>query len=143
MKPRAWFGATPPDLTLVARVRSPEWLYTYLRNFYVDPSRSVGVNNRVFKDVGMPHALMDLQGLQDCVGDHCDSFELVKEGTMSPEEFDGAVGDLVNFMTYIAEPFAEERKSLGKGVLLFIVFFSVFTYLAESRILERYPLNSD
>ena len=60
---KEWFGAVPPDLTLVARSRSPEWIYTYLKNFYVDPSRPLGVNNRVFKDVGMPHALLDLQGL--------------------------------------------------------------------------------
>ena len=65
-KAKAWFGATPPDLTLVARARNPEWLYTYLRHFYKDDSRPLGVNNKVFKDVGMPHVLMELQGLQEC-----------------------------------------------------------------------------
>ncbi|MGV6806683.1 MAG: ubiquinol-cytochrome c reductase [bacterium] len=142
------FGAAPPDLTLVARARSPEWLYTYLRHFYEDPSRPVGVNNKVFKDVGMPHALIDLQGLQKCASgpsaghheidtltgealhdDHCGSYELVEEGSLSPEEFDGAVYDLVNFLTYVAEPFAEERKELGKYVLLFIAFLGVWVFL--------------
>ena len=66
MAPKIGLVLYPPDLTLVARARSPEWVYTYLRNFYADPSRPLGVNNRVFKDVGMPHALFDLQGLPEC-----------------------------------------------------------------------------
>jgi ubiquinol-cytochrome c reductase cytochrome b subunit len=64
---KVWFGAAPPDLTLVARARNPDWLYTYLRTFYADDSRPYGVNNRVFPNVGMPHALLDLQGLMACV----------------------------------------------------------------------------
>ncbi len=148
---KRWFGATPPDLTLVARSRSPEWLYTYLRNFYVDPSRPVGVNNKVFKDVGMPHALLDLQGLQDCApgpsldsrgkpviepltnqtinNDPCGSYKLVEEGTMSPDEFDAAVYDLVNFLNYIAEPMQEERKRIGTFVLLFLAFLFVWVWM--------------
>lgn len=148
---KTWFGATPPDLTLVTRARQPEWVYTYLRNFYADPNRAVGVNNRVFEDVGMPHALLELQGLQKCapgpvhaenggikrdpltreeiLEDPCGRFELVEEGSMTPEEFDGAVYDLVNFMAYIAEPMAEERRTIGTYVLLFIAFLAVWAWL--------------
>ncbi len=148
---KAWFGATPPDLTLVARSRNPEWLYTYLRNFYKDDSRPTGVNNRVFDKVAMPHVMLEMQGLQECapgpklnshgnavrddLGDvvmdeHCGSLQVGDvKGTVSPEEFDEAVYDLVNFMAYVAEPMTEERKSLGVYVLLFLCVLFVFTYL--------------
>ena len=142
-----WFGAVPPDLTLVARSRSPEWIYTYLKNFYVDPSRPLGVNNKVFKDVGMPHALLDLQGLQECapgpvvasnggikrdlltgedlLEDPCGQFTLIEKGTLSEAEYDQAVYDLTNFLTYIAEPMAEQRKHIGRWVLLFLLLLLV------------------
>ncbi len=148
---KKWFGATPPDLTLVARARGVDWLYTYLRAFYVDPSRPYGVNNKVFPDVGMPHALLELQGLQDCamgpvaaanggirrdpltgediLADPCGQFTLVTEGVLSPEEFDTAVYDLVNFMAYVGEPAAAKRERMGIYVLLFIALFFVFTWL--------------
>ncbi|MDP5209508.1 ubiquinol-cytochrome c reductase [Microbulbifer sp. 2205BS26-8] len=147
---KVWFGATPPDLTLVARSRSPEWLYTYLRSFYRDDSRATGVNNKVFPSVAMPHVLLELQGLQECAPgpkrDHgkivrdelgnpimdadCGSLQVGKiKGSMSPEEFDQAMYDLVNFMEYIAEPMAEERKRIGFYVLAFIVVFFVFAWL--------------
>jgi len=144
---KGWFGAEPPDLTLVARSRSPEWLYTYLRNFYADESRPLGVNNRVYKDVGMPHVLIDLQGLPECqpgpvlsefggikrdrltgediLDDPCGRFKIDKTGTMSPEEFDVAMFDLVNFLAYVAEPMAEQRKHIGKMVLLFLLLLLV------------------
>ena len=150
-KAKEWFGATPPDLTLVARSRSPEWVYTYLKNFYADPTRPLGVNNKVFKDVGMPHALLDLQGLPECapgpvlsanggikrdlmtgadiLDDPCGTFQINQLGTLSVEEYDSAVYDLVNFLTYIAEPMAEQRKHIGKMVLLFLLLLMVFTVL--------------
>ncbi|MFL2532078.1 MAG: ubiquinol-cytochrome c reductase [Porticoccaceae bacterium] len=148
---KEWFGAVPPDLTLVARSRSPEWIYTYLKNFYVDHSRPLGVNNRVFKDVGMPHALLDLQGLQECapgpviasnggikrdlltgedlLDDPCGRFTLAEKGTLSEAEYDQAVYDLTNFLTYIAEPMAEQRKHIGRWVLLFLLLLLVPTTL--------------
>ncbi len=148
---KIWFGAAPPDLTLVSRARQPEWLYTYLRTFYQDRSRPYGVNNRVFKDVGMPHALLELQGLQQCapgpvvaenggikrdpltgediLEDNCGRFTLVREGRQTPEEFDATVYDLVNFLAYVAEPMAAERHRVGTFVLLFIALFFVFTWL--------------
>ncbi|NHN39650.1 ubiquinol-cytochrome c reductase [Pseudomaricurvus alcaniphilus] len=149
---KAWFGATPPDLTLVARARSPEWLYTYLRNFYADETRPTGVNNRVFDKVAMPHVMLELQGLLECgpgpvldshgkiirdpvtgeaIADgHCGSLkDGALKGSMSPAEFDKAIYDLVNFMEYMAEPIAVERERLGVYVLLFLAVFFVFVYL--------------
>jgi ubiquinol-cytochrome c reductase cytochrome b subunit len=148
---KSWFGATPPDLTLVARSRKPDWLYTYLRNFYADPTRPLGVNNKVYKDVGMPHALLDLQGLAECapgpvmaanggikrdlltgqdiLDNPCGNYNITKAGTMTAEEYDVAIYDLVNFLTYIAEPMAEQRKHIGKLVILFLLFLLVPTVL--------------
>ncbi len=149
---KKWFGATPPDLTLVARARpsAPDWLYTFLKNFYQDDSRPTGVNNRVFANVGMPHVLLELQGLQTCapgpkrdshgdvvrdkqgeiVVDQCASLTVSDvQGSMSEEEFDHAVHDLVNFMTYMADPVAESRKRMGIYVFLFLGVLLVFTVL--------------
>ncbi|WP_345426112.1 cytochrome c1 [Halioxenophilus aromaticivorans] len=148
---KAWFGATPPDLTLVARSRNPEWLYTYLRNFYKDESRPTGVNNKVFDKVAMPHVLMELQGLPECApgemhDDHghvlrnklgeaiedenCGKIEVGKtKGSMSEKEFDKVVYDMVNFMEYVAEPSAMDRKRIGVYSLLFVAVFFVFAYL--------------
>ncbi|UTA48836.1 cytochrome b N-terminal domain-containing protein [Simiduia sp. 21SJ11W-1] len=150
-KSKAWFGATPPDLTLVARARNPEWLYTYLRNFYKDDTRPTGVNNRVFDKVAMPHAMIELQGLPECApgphfvdgrpvrdpvtgsviaDDPCGSLKVGEhKGTMSAEEFDQAIYDLVNFLEYIAEPYALDRERIGIYVLLFLLVLFVFVYL--------------
>ncbi len=148
---KGWFGATPPDLTLVARARDPEWLYTYLRNFYKDESRPTGVNNKVFDKVAMPHVMMELQGLAECaagpkidghghtvrdelgepvVNEDCGSLQVGSaKGSMSAEEFDQVVYDLVNFLEYVAEPIAEQRKNLGVYVLLFLSVLFIFVYL--------------
>ncbi len=148
---KSWFGATPPDLTLVSRARQPEWLYTYLRTFYKDDKRPYGVNNKVFKDVGMPHVLLELQGMQECamgpVAAHnggvkrdpltgedilekpCGKFTISEAGQMTPEEFDGAMYDLVNFLAYMAEPMVVDRHRIGTLVLLFIALFFVFAWL--------------
>jgi len=131
---KVWFGATPPDLTLVSRARQPEWLYTYLRNFYADDSRPYGVNNRVFPKVGMPHVLLELQGLPSCVEGEsghgtCASLDVAEAGAMSGEEFDAAVYDLVNFLAYTAEPMKLQRQSMGIYVMLFLAVFFVFGWL--------------
>jgi len=148
---KVWFGATPPDLTLVSRARQPEWLYTYLRTFYRDDSRPYGVNNRVFKDVGMPHVLLELQGMQECamgpvtahnggvkrdpltgtdiMEEPCGQFTITEAGEMTPEEFDTAMYDLVNFLAYTAEPMVADRHRIGIFTLLFIALFTVFAWL--------------
>jgi ubiquinol-cytochrome c reductase cytochrome b subunit len=148
---KVWFGATPPDLTLVSRARQPEWLYTYLRTFHRDDSRPYGVNNKVFKDVGMPHVMLELQGMQECamgpvtaqnggvkrdpltgedlLEQPCGQFTISEAGSMSPEEFDGAIYDLVNFLAYTADPIVVERHRMGIFVLLFIALFFVMAWL--------------
>lgn len=138
---KEWFGAPPPDLTLVARVRGADWLYTYMRTFYVDESRPFGVNNVVFPSVGMPHVLWELQGVQKPVfktvehggetQEVLDGLELVEPGALTPVEYDKAVRDLVNFMVYMSEPVQLERKALGVKVILFLLVFLVVAYLLK------------
>ncbi|PKQ73354.1 cytochrome c1 [Aeromonas sobria] len=136
-----WFGAPPPDLTLVARVRGADWIYTYLRSFYVDPTRPFGVNNAVFPSVGMPHVLEPLQGTPRAefvthTVDGVESQQVVSiksdgNGEMNDEEYDKTVLDLVNFLVYSAEPVQQERERMGFWVLGFIVIFFIFTVLLK------------
>ena len=124
-----WFGVAPPDLTLVARVRGPEWLYGYLKGFYLDPSRPFGVNNRVFQNVGMPNVLGGLQGDQLCEGEHCELAHVEGTGALSEAEFDKVVTDLVNFLTYLGEPARLHRETIGTYVLFFLAFLFVFVFM--------------
>ncbi|MEZ7818995.1 MAG: cytochrome c1 [Candidatus Azotimanducaceae bacterium] len=129
---KGWFGASPPDLTLVTRVRSPEWVYNYLKTFYADADRPMGVNNKVYPNVGMPNVLLDLQGVQReiCSDGHCDQLALDSgTGKMSAEEFDAAIYDLTNFLYYTGEPTRLERQRTGIYVLLFLIILGCFTYL--------------
>jgi len=136
-----WFGAAPPDLTLVARVRGEDWIYTYLRSFYVDESRPFGVNNTVFPEVGMPHVLQPLQGTptrtyeeQMVDGEMVKRYVGIKSdgtGAMSPDEYDQAVADIVNFLEYTGEPSKLESHKIGKWVLIFIAVLFVFVYLLK------------
>ncbi len=123
-----WFGIAPPDLTLEARYRGADWIYGYMRTFYVDPSRPWGVNNLVYPDVAMPHALLSLQGEQILTDS---GLQIVKAGSMTPIEYDGAVADLVNFLEFVAEPTQTERKKIGVWVLVFLGIFMVFSYLLK------------
>ena len=134
-----WFGTKIPDLTVVARARGADWLYTYLRTFYLDPSRPWGVNNATFKDVGMPHVLWELEGLKQPVYEtHKDhdgnetkrivDYEIVQPGKMSEAEYDNAVRDLVNFMVYMGEPAKLSRYNIGVWVLLFLALLFVVSY---------------
>lgn len=136
-----WFGAPPPDLTLVARVRGADWLYTYLRTFYKDESRPFGVNNKVFPDVGMPHVLQELQGMPSQTtekrmvdGEMVDRYIGIKSdgtGELSESEYDQAVLDLVNYLVYTGEPARLEREAMGKWVLVFILVLFVFAFLLK------------
>jgi len=125
----AWFGSSPPDLTLEARFRSPDYIYTYLRSFYPDEKRPFGVNNKVFPDVGMPHVLQSLQGIRT-VNEHGELGE-AKGGTMTEEEYDNFVRDLTNFLEYTAEPNKLERKSLGYWVIGFLFILLILSYLLK------------
>lgn len=143
----AWFGAAPPDLGLIARSRSSEfgsgadWLYSYLRTFYRDPTRPTGWNNLVFENVGMPHVLWELQGdlalhldkSKDTHGNPVDhkTLQLAKPGKLNQSEYDSLVGDLVAFLVYMGEPVAVSRKAIGIGVILFLSVLAVFTYLLK------------
>lgn len=129
---KTWFGATPPDLSLVARSRASEdgsgadWLYTYLRSFYRDDKRPTGWNNLLFENVGMPHVLWQLQGIQVLDADH--HLELATPGTQTPAEYDKTIADLVGFMVWAAEPDAGFRKQLGFGVLAYLLVLFGFAY---------------
>ena len=107
---KRWFGTVPPDLSLTARSRSPEWIYTYLRSFHADENSVTGWNNELFEDVAMPNVLYKLQRDQ------------------SPEEFNETVRDLVNFFVYVAEPVKLIRYSIGIWVLIFMGVFTVIAY---------------
>ena len=126
-----WFGAAPPDLTLVARVRGPEWLYGYLTGFYLDEGRPFGVNNRVFENVAMPNVLGVLQGDQLAVeGEHGLETELVEgTGTLTAEEFEKVAYDLTNFLVYLGEPARLHRETIGGYVLFFLAFLFVFAFM--------------
>ncbi len=141
---QAWFGTAIPDLTLVARnkVGGPDWLYTYLKSFYLDAKRPYGVNNTVFPDVGMPDVLWKQRGTQKAVyEDGTDAagnptkvfshFEKVDAGSMSDEQFEAMVKDLTTFLAYMGEPMKLERQALGKYVIIFLMIFSVLAYLLK------------
>lgn len=150
---KAWFGAPPPDLTLQARVRGSDWVYTYLKSFYEDKGRPWGVNNTVFPNVGMPNVLEGLQGVRHMTcaqapaydEDHNPLFDTLTgdaltvekcgivaqktEGSLSEDEFEQVVYDVTNFLVYMADPIRLESQALGLKVLLFIVLFGVFAFL--------------
>lgn len=130
---KEWFGANPPDLTVISRSRAsaagsgPDYLYTYMRTFYRDDNRPTGWNNLVFPNVGMPHALYELQGERKPIFDEhhkVTGWEQVKPGQLSPEVYDAAIGDLVAYMQWMAEPAQHQRTRLGVWVLLFLGLFT-------------------
>ena len=136
---KKWFGAVPPDLSVIARARGSDWLYTYLRTFYRDDTRPTGWNNLVFDKVGMPHVLWELQGQQvpkyaEVKSEHGEvekklvGFELAVPGKMSKVEYDQAAADLVTYLDWMAEPAGNLRKRLGVWVLLFIGVFFVLAW---------------
>lgn len=132
---KQWFGATPPDLTIIARARGEagnagagaDWLYTYLRSFYRDENRPTGWNNVVFENVGMPHVLYGLQG-QQVLNHETHKLELAVPGQLAPAEYDKAVSDLVSFMVWMGEPQQEFRRTLGIFVLAFLALLFVVSY---------------
>jgi ubiquinol-cytochrome c reductase cytochrome c1 subunit len=138
---KAWFGAPPPDLTVIGRSRGADWLYTYLRTFYRDPERPTGWNNLAFPSVGMPHVLYQLQGIQglkvetttDAHGHEHETRSLVLEsrGTLTPNQYDQLVADLVNYLVYMGEPSGNSRVQIGIYVLLFLIVFILVTWLLK------------
>ena len=137
----AWFGKTPPDLSLMARARGTDYLYQFLKTFYADPTRASGANNLRLPTTSMPHVLSELEGLKSAVFKDVtksvdgqpmheqvfDHFEQIAPGRLPAAEYDGFVRDTVNFLDYVGEPTQTARRSLGVWVVLFLL---VFTWLA-------------
>ena len=123
------FGVIPPDLTLTARSRGPEWIYTFLTSFYEDGSRPMGVNNLLYPNVNMPHVLWYKEGLKAL--DDNNQLILKVNGKLSQKQYEDEITDLVNFLTYVSEPAQLERYTIGFWVILFLVFFAFITYLLK------------
>jgi len=141
----AWFGKTPPDLSLITRAKGSDHVYQFLKTFYVDSQSANGTNNLALPNTAMPFVLSALQGVQEAkfktvekvvdgetvTEQHWDSFELASPGQFSPEEYDDFVRDTVNFLEYVGEPVKAERESLGVWVVLFLLVFTGFAYLLK------------
>jgi ubiquinol-cytochrome c reductase cytochrome c1 subunit len=136
---KRWFGVVPPDLSLIARSRGADYVYTFLRSFYADPAKASGWNNTVLPGTAMPHVLWELQGIQEAVwagepnaaGDvrhEFKEFKIATPGKMTAEEYDAFVRDTVNFLVYIGEPAQLQRRALGVPVIAFLVFFTLLAY---------------
>ena len=133
------FGKMPPDLSLISRVRGSDWIYTYLKSFYLDESRPVGWNNTLFPNVSMPNPLWQMQGLQvpvlgkpDAAGDaHVERLELRQPGTMDAQAFDQSVRDITAFLEYAGEPAALKRQGMGVWVILFLAAFCLIAYMLK------------
>jgi len=136
-----WFGREPPDMSLLARSRGTDYIYSFLRSFYLSPDRPTGVDNTVLPGTVMPHVLWELQGTQEAVFEQdasgnpvFDRFVTVTQGLLSSEEFDGVVRDIVNFLDYISEPMQLERRAIGLRVIGFLLVFLVLAYLLKQEI---------
>jgi ubiquinol-cytochrome c reductase cytochrome c1 subunit len=134
-----WFGKTPPDLSLEARAKSPDWIYNYLKSFYLDPSRPTGWNNTVFPNVSMPNVLWELQGTQRAVMSEAKQGEeakvekltLATPGRESEEAFNDTARDITTFLTYAGEPAALAREATGVWVLLYLAFFTFLAWMLK------------
>lgn len=144
---KTWFGAVPPDLSVIARAKASgegsgaDWLYTYLRTYYKDESRPTGWNNMVFPNVGMPHALWELQGVRSAKFEEVKDahnasktehkfagFETVSAGKLSALEYDHAVADLVAYLQWMGEPAQNSRKAIGVWALLFMSLLALLAW---------------
>lgn len=136
---KQFFGKMPPDLSLIARVRGTDWIYTYLKSFYLDETRPLGWNNKLFPNASMPNPLWEMQGLQQPVygkaeegGDRpVEKLVLATPGSQTPAQFDQSVRDITAFLEYAGEPAALKRQSLGVWVVLFLAFFTFLAWLLK------------
>ena len=135
---KSWFGVVPPDLSLTARSRGPDWIYTYLRGFYRDESASTGWNNTLYPNVAMPHVLYEWEGMKKANYETSANgakvlagFEQLSPGAMSTQEYDSAIRDLTNFMVYLAEPAKLVRYRIGFWVMVFMLVFVGLSYLLK------------
>ena len=143
-----WFGVAPPDLSLESRIRGTDWIYTYLKSFYLDPNSATGINNTVFPHVAMPDVLWELQGMQKAIFKTVknpdgstyqvfDHFEQVTPGKMTPEQFDKADRDITSFLAYMGDPVELWSQSLGFRVIGFLIVFFVVAYLLKREIWKK------
>jgi len=123
---KKWFGATPPDLSVVARSRGSDWIYSYMKGFYRDSSREIGWNNVVYVNSAMPHILWELQGEQE-LDKNTGELSLIKAGKLNQKEYDSVIADLTNFITYMSEPGQLKRKKMGFYVVGFLLLLLVLT----------------
>src|SRR4249919_250020 len=136
---KQFFGKMPPDLSVIARVRGSDWIYTYLKSFYLDESRPLGWNNKLFPNASMPNPLWQMQGLQHAEygkagagGDRpVEKLVLAQPGSQNPEQFDQTVRDITTFLEYAGEPAALTRQSMGVWVILFLAFFTFLAWLLK------------
>ena len=134
-----WFGKMPPDLSLISRVRGSDWIYTYLKSFYLDESSTLGWNNKLFPAVSMPNPLWELQGLQhaefgepDATGERpVTGLKVTQPGSLDPQAFDQSVRDITAFLEYAGEPAALKRQSMGVWVILFLAAFTFLAWLLK------------
>ena len=137
-----YFGVIPPDLSVIARSRGADWLYTYFKTFYKDDSRPFGVNNLVYKDTAMPHVLWELQGEQHLVSkesiaavyydpSYSDFLELVSPGKLTEKEYDRTVRDLVNYLVYMGDPIKLKRTKIGVWVMFYLFVFLLIAYMLK------------
>lgn len=136
-----WFGVEPPDMSLLARSRGTDYIYSFLRGFYASADRPTGVDNIVLPGTAMPHVLWELQGVQNAVfttdangNEHFENFEPGMPGQLSREQYDAVVRDIVNFLDYISEPMQLQRQALGLRVIAFLLVFLVLAYLLKREI---------
>ena len=140
-----WFGKTPPDMSLLARAKGADYIYNFLKGFYVDPESPTGVDNVVLAGTSMPHVLWELQGFQKATfSDHddgkgnmvaqFDGFEPMTAGSMDEEAYDDFVRDTTNFLAYVAEPIRSDRRKLGVWVLMFLIFFWIIASMLKKQI---------
>ncbi len=135
-----WFGKMPPDLSLISRVRGSDWVYTYLKSFYLDPTRPLGWNNTVFPNASMPNPLWEMQGLQHAVHGKPENpgedppvvgLKIEQPGNVDAGQYDQAVRDITNFLEYAGEPAALKRQKLGVWVILFLALLTFLAYLLK------------
>ncbi|MEG3191432.1 cytochrome c1 [Lysobacter sp. D1-1-M9] len=136
-----WFGQVPPDLSVVSRVRGPDWIYTYLKSFYIDESRPLGWNNQLFPNASMPNPLWEMQGVQHAQYGEPDpvtgdlpvtGLTIVRPGELDADGFDQAVRDITVFLEYAGEPAALKRQSMGVWVILFLALFTFLAWLLKT-----------
>jgi ubiquinol-cytochrome c reductase cytochrome c1 subunit len=139
---QAWFGKVPPDLSLIARSKGPDYVYRFLKTFFADPSRPTGTDNLALPSAAMPAVLSELEGVKSAVFHDeknagggtekvFDRFETVSPGNLTPEEYDGFVRDTVNFLDYVGEPAQVERRSMGVWIVLFLLLLTSFAWMLK------------